>query len=186
MVSASTLILFLSEEEFRDLDFEYNRIELESVWVASPKTSVTANIGYVERIGELNEDDGVLASLSGTWEMTDKIQFSAGYSLTRPPVGETSDPTSQDDSIFLNVGWQPLERWELNSGVRYSRQAYERSELEIVRDENVYSVTPLMIDYTFSKLLSFKFESRWVDRESALIARDHSYALASLGVALQF
>jgi hypothetical protein len=179
----------LPSEEFRDLDFEYRQAELQGIWNTSSKTSLKVNVGYIDRLGEINAGKGSLASINGSWTITDKIKLTTGYALTRPPLGEASDSPEQEDSVFINIGWRPQERWNLHSGIKYSRQAYQRSEFdefEVTRDENIYSVTPLAADYHFSKLLSFRFESRWVDRQSSIIARDHSFALASLGVAFQF
>lgn len=175
-------------DEFIDLDFDYRQVELQGVWNASSKTSLKVNVGYIDRLGGINEGEGSLASINGVWEITEKIQFTTGYALTRPPLGEASDSPEQEDSVFLNIGWRPLARWSLYSGIKYSRQAYARNEFdefEVTRDENVYSITPLVVDYRFSKLLSVKFESRWVERESSLVVRDHSYALASLGIELR-
>lgn len=170
----------------RVLDFEFQQRELEAIWEPSTKTRLTALVGQFDREGEINEGVGTQALLDATWQRSEKLSFSVGYSYSEPAQGETSDSPSAIRSGQLRVTWEPTDKWAIGMAARYGEQSYPQRDQEPARDETIVALTPLTLTYRFSDLLTLRADSQWVDRRSQVLYRDYDYALGSLGLGVKF
>lgn len=177
---------FSDPNEPLSLDFDYQQRELEGVWVPSAKTRVSATFGQFERKGEVNEGVGTKAMLDASWELSEKMELSLGYSHSEPAVGETADSPSDIRAGELKMLWEPSAKWMVSMAARYAEQAYSQRAEAPARDETITTISPLSLTYYFSESLTMRIESQWVDRQSPLFYRDYDYALASLGMGLKF
>lgn len=180
------LYVHLSPDEVRDLDFEYRQLELEGSWTLTPKTELGFTLGRFKREGEVNAGTGTQAQIDATWAATDKVKLGLSYGQNEPAIGETSDSPENTRTGRFTLTWEPSYRWSWSMNAAYSEQNYvPRLELP-ARTETVNAFSPLALTYRFSDLLRIRFDSQWVDRQSALPYRDYEYALASLGFTLVF
>jgi hypothetical protein len=168
------------------LDFDYQQRELEGVWVPTTKTRVTATVGRFEREGEVNAGVGTQSLLDASWEISEKVELSLGYSHSEPAVGETSDSPSDIRGGYLIMVWEPGSKWLISMEGRYTEQEYIQRGLEPARDETIISISPLALTYRFSESLAVRIDSRWVDRQSPLLYRDYDYAIANTGLSFRF
>lgn len=172
--------------EPQTLDFEYQQRELEGSWAPSSKTRLTATVGQFERDGEVNEGVGTQSLLNFSWDVSEKVGLSLGYSQSEPAVGETSDSPSDIRTGQFRLTWEPSAKWAVGMGASYAEQSYVQAVEMPERDETITSITPLSLTYRYSESLAIRMNSQWVDRESPLLYRDYDYALGSLGLFLSY
>lgn len=171
------------------LDFDYRQLELETVWVMSPKTKLTGQVGYFDRkavSGEdnINDGDGNLASLTLDWAITEKLNSQLTYRFSQPAIGETSDAPSEVSDSQVIFQWLIKPKVKIGFGGSYAELLYEDSAVIVGRTERNITFSPLLIDWAYSEAISVRFNSQWMDRRSPLFERDyHGY---SAGVALAF
>jgi hypothetical protein len=163
------------------LDYDYGQAELEVVWVASEKTSITSTLGYFERDGLINSGDGALAGIEINWELTPKVALAGGYSLRQPAIGETSDSPSDIHRFYFDATWQWTEKLSLSAGARFYEFHYENASPGLIRDESLVDITPLAINFAVAESFSLKLKTSWTDRDSPLTYRDYSSEQVSIG-----
>lgn len=170
-----------------DLDYSYQQAELENTWVVSEKTSISATIGYFNRDGAINTNTGGLVTLQADWEMTPKIQLSGGYTLRQPAIGETSDSPTDIHQVFADALWQWTEKVSLATGGRITELHYARERSPGGgRNETVYNITPLVINYDMTNAFSMRLTTAWIDRQSPLAYRNYTSSQVNFGVHFRY
>jgi hypothetical protein len=173
-------------DDGRLLDFSYRQGELEGNWTASAKTRVMVNLAYFNRQGETNDVSGNQASLEADWAMTEKIQLNAGYSLRQPAIGEASDSPDRVHSTTLGISWQITRKLRWGGDIRHQQQRYPVTDRLGARDEELTSVSPLIIHYQLSDSFTLRLSAQWLDRQSPVLYRDYDFMQGSAGVAWHF
>lgn len=182
------LIMPADGEEFiaGQLDFDYEQAEIQATWVASPKTSLSATLGYFNRDGFVNTRSGALASVEAEWEMSPKVQLTGGYTFTQPAIGETSDSPTNTHSVFFDAQWHWTEKIAIGAVARVAEYQYDTVSSGPARDETLYHVTPLRVTYDPSETFSIRLAGGWTDRQSPLTYRDYSSAETTLGIFFRY
>lgn len=169
-----------------NLNYDYQQIELEGVWIASPKTNITSTFGYFNRDGDVNDGTGTVIALDANWELTPKLLFEGGYALSQPAVGETSDSLTETQTASLGLKWLLTHKLGLHMRASFSEQQYEDFSLEQERTEHFYVATPLAVTYELAKSISIKAATSWTERQSPLAYREYTSAEATLGIYLRY
>lgn len=169
-----------------DLDFDYEQVEVEGVWVATPKTSFSTTLAYFAREGPINNSDGLLASTEASWEVTPKVQLSGGYSFRQPAVGETSDSPADIHLLYVDASWQWTAKISVGTGARIIEHRYEGLSPGPTRNESLYNATPLKVTYAPTESVSLRLTTGWTDRQSTLDYRNYTSAEASLGAFFRY
>ncbi|QEI11289.1 hypothetical protein [Cellvibrio japonicus] len=175
-----------SSTDPRQLDFDYRQAELDLTWVSTEKTRLHLVVGRFERDGDTNSGTGTQAEVEAQWSVTEKFALTLSVNRSEPAVGETSDSPIRVDTGEIGLRWQPAYAWSVQTSARYSEQAYQARALEPARDEEVKAFTPLAVVYRVSDAVHLRLDSQWVERRSPLSYRNIDYALASIGLAMQF
>ncbi len=170
-----------------NLDFDYQQAELEVAWATSEKTSIIANVGYFNRDGLRNSGSGIQTGVEINWEMTPKVALAGGYSYKQPAIGETSDSPAEIHTVFFDASWQWTEKLSLSTGARYSEFHYATfNSPGPSRNESLYQITPLNVNFAVADYVSLRFTSSWTDRESPLLYRDYSSTQLAVGAFFRF
>jgi len=169
-----------------DLDFDYEQVEVEGVWIASPKTSFSTTLAYFAREGVINNSDGLLVSTEANWEMTPKVQLSGGYSFRQPAVGETSDSPADIHLLYVDASWQWTAKISVGTGARIIEHRYEGLSPGPNRNESLYNATPLKVTYAPTESISLRLTTGWTDRQSSLDYRNYTSAEASVGAFFRY
>lgn len=169
-----------------DLDFDYEQFELEGVWIASPKTSISATLAYFTRQGAVNDSSGMLATTEATWEVTPKVQLSGGYSFRQPAVGETSDSPADIHLIYFDADWKWTSKISVGTGARVVEHRYEGLSPGPPRNESLYNATPIRVTYDPTESISLRLTTGWTDRQSPLAYRDYTSAEATVGAFFRY
>lgn len=172
---------------FGELDYDYQQAELEINWAASEKTNIIANLDYFNRDGVRNTGSGMQTGIEINWEMTPKVALAGGYSYKQPAIGETSDSPAEIHTVFFDATWQWTEKLSLATGARYSEFEYATwNSPGPSRNESLYQISPLKINFAVADYLSLRFTSNWTDRESPLVYRDYTATQLALGAFFRF
>lgn len=165
-----------------DLDFDYSRAELESVWRITDKTQLQGVLGYFERDGEANDGTGGLAGIEGQWQATSKVRFISGYQFREPAVGETSDSPSEVQRLFLEAQWQVTPKVLFGTELGHARQEFDASPAHTARSEDSTRWVPLTISYQYSEALELNLDSAWRHRSSPLDERNYTSRELTVGL----
>lgn len=170
----------------QDLDFDYKHLELESVWVVSPKTNFTVKLEHFEREGFINSGSGELATLEAQWEFTPKIHLHGGYSYSQPAIGETSESPTNVQTYFASVLWQLTGKFSLSSSMNIRERKYEGESVALHRVETLYSIVPLTLTYSPMNALSILLDTGWRENVSPISTREYSALQSSLSLRLRY
>lgn len=168
------------------LNFDYRQWEIETHWQLTPKTLLQGVAGYFERSGENNDDEGALASLTWSWQMTHKLATDISYGVSQPALGETSDAPNEVKNTSVNLRWQWTEKLQLSAGASYTEFDYLGPQDLSTRIERNISVTPVAIEWQLSDSIRLRFHSQWMERKSPLQLRAYDGYLTTGGLALAF
>lgn len=180
------LYVHMAPDDLRILDFDYRQLEVEGNWAITRKTQLGFTLGRFKREGEINAGTGTQALVDMTWAVSEKLTLALSYSQSEPAAGETSDSPDNVRTSKFAVSWEPSSKWLVSMDAAYSEHSYLLRLALPARDETITAFSPLALTYRFSDVLSLRFDSQWVDRQSPLVYRDYDYALASLGFTLAF
>ncbi|BES69527.1 hypothetical protein RE428_05450 [Marinobacter nanhaiticus D15-8W] len=169
-----------------NLDYDYQRVAFETEWQMTGKTMLTGNIGYFNRDGEVNTDSGLETSIQTDWQATEKTAFMFLYGYEQPAVGEDSTNPSEVNRVALSMTWDWTAKITLETGVRAAFQEFDDSFGRTPRDEELYSWTPLILDYAFTDTISVRFNSNWQQRDSPIDDRNYTARIFSLGLVGNF
>lgn len=169
-----------------DLDFNYQQLELDSRWVLTPKTSISALVAGYKRDGVINDATGSLASIAGEWQATEKINVTGGYTLSEPAVGETSDSPSKVKTLSLNMLWQYSSKWSFGTKAAYSVVNYDKLSPELVREEKAYNFSPLVVSFDSGRHWRLRVDSGWRKNESSIYVRNYISRQINAGLFLTF
>ena len=170
----------------RDLDYDYDQIELESNWVLSQKTSISGLVAAYNRDGVVNDGSGGLVDLAFNWSPTEKLLFTTGVEYKQPAVGEIIDTPSEIKTGFFNAYWQITSKIKLGTDVRYSHQTYDQTSLVEERTEELYNYSPITIIYTPWESTQLRLDTTWVDNQSPVLYRDFVSKQVMLGLRWRF
>lgn len=168
-----------------DLNFRYDRAELEVGWAATDKSLVTGQLGYFERDGEVNEGSGTEARLRFEWQASEKTALTLGYLFQQPPVGEDSYDPSESQQANMAVEWQWTPKLRLATTFRGARQEFDGLTSRKQRNETVYVWAPLIVDYYVTEDITVQIVTSWQERDSAIPWRDYVARELELGVEMQ-
>lgn len=171
---------------YEDLNFDYQQVELETVWETTAKTSLSATLAYFNRDGIVNDGTGGMAILEATWQATEKVEWTGGYSFREPAVGETSDSPAGTHTVFLGTQWQWTPKVRVGARFNMVEQRYDNDSPGPDRNETLFNIAPLQVTYQFSESLSVRLDTLWVDRESPLIYRSYTSSQAVLGLSFRY
>ncbi len=169
-----------------DLNYDYRQLELETLWIASPKTKISSSFTAFDRIGALNDSSGLFMSIDIEWAATPKLRFNSGFLVKQPPIGETLEQVSKAKTVFLTGVWQLTTKLSFTSGLSGTLQQILVSDVSDSREERVYSATPVAINFKLANNLSIRFDSKWIRRESTLSYRDFIDRQAAVGLFFNF
>lgn len=168
------------------LNFDYRQWEIETQWQLTPKTRLQGVAGYFERSGENNDDEGALASLTWSWQMTHKLATDISYSISQPALGETSDAPNEIKNTSLMLRWQWTEKLQFSSGASYTEFDYLNPQDLSTRIERNISATPFAIEWQFSTAMRLRLHSQWMERKSPMLLRAYDGYVITGGLALAF
>ncbi|MFW5823372.1 MAG: hypothetical protein ACOCVV_00215 [Marinobacter sp.] len=89
-----------------NLDYDYTTLELDTIWVVSPRTQLESRLGLFDRDGEANDGTGGYMLVEGRWEATYKTDITTGFEYKEPAIGETSDSASETQRFYVDLEWQ--------------------------------------------------------------------------------
>lgn len=164
------------------LDFDYNQVELEGEWILTPKTSVSGLVARYKRDGNINDASGSLANISAEWQATEKVNIKGGYTFNEPAIGETSDSPSRVKTVFVSALWQFSSKLSFGSSVSHSIIDYGKLAPEFIRQEKLYSISPLTATFDSGRHWKVKLESGWRKNESPVLSRNYTSRQISAGL----
>jgi len=170
----------------QSLGYDFWQGELEGTWVWSERSRLLANIAYFNREGDVNDGSGSLVSIEALWGLTDKTRLNLRYSLVQPVVGETSDSPDKEHIVSAGGNWQWTEKVTLSTNLQATEQQYERLRDGPARNEKVYLLTPLFIEFKPVETMSLQLKADWKERHSPLSYREYQAAILSIGVFLVY
>ncbi len=156
-----------------DLDFDYQQLELDSSWVLTPKTTLSALVARYKRDGSINDATGSVASVSAEWQPTGKINIKGDFTSKEPAVGETSDSPSKIKTVSLSARWQFSSKWSVGTAAAYSVINYDKLSPELVREEKGYNFSPLNIAFDSGRHWKLRIDSGWRKNESPVNIRNY-------------
>lgn len=166
-----------------DLNYDYTQAEVETTLLLSTKTHISFLIAGYNRDGDVNNGTGTMASFDAQWLPTEKLTFSALYSLQNPSIGEREDGTSEVHTVLFSAQWQMTQKFTLGSRVSFARSYYvSANPLFDDRHEGLTNYSPLSISYAPSTHWRIKFDSSLRQNNSTLAYRKYESAQATLGV----
>lgn len=168
------------------LNFDYRQWEVDVQWQLTPKTRLQGVGGYFERSGENNDDEGALASLTWSWQVTHKLVTDINFSTSQPAQGETSDAPNEIKSTSLMLRWQWTEKLQFSSGASYTEFDYLNPQDLSTRIERNISATPFAIEWQLSTAIGFRLHSQWIERKSPVLLRAYDGYVITGGLALAF
>ncbi len=167
-----------------DLNFDYRTVELETLWVISPKTQLESRLGYFNREGDVNDGSGGMALVEGRWQPTAKLDLVTGLELTQPAIGETSNSPSENRRLYVDVVWQATPKISLGTGYAYVEHEFDENPVREARSETTNRINPLIARYQFTDQVEFNLTSAWLKRSSRRDDRDFEASIVTLGIDL--
>ena len=167
-----------------DLDFDYNTVELETIWVVSPKTQLESRLGLFDRDGEANDGSGGFALVEGRWAATYKTHVTTGLEYIEPAIGETSNSPSEVKRFYLDLEWQATPKILLGTGYAYLHHEFDANARRESRSEHLHRFTPLTASYQATDNLEVNLRTVWLDRSSPLDEREFDASIVTLGLDL--
>ena len=170
----------------QDLNFDYQRAEVETNWAFSKKTRLTGVVGYFQRDGEVNDGNGLQALLEGNWQASSKTLLTLGYNYDQPPLGEDSENASDTQRVYIGAEWDATPKLSVKTGAKQVWQSFDNTLQTSARDETVNVVTPLIVAYQFTDVVGVDLVSAWQKRHSPIASRDYSATELTLELKAEF
>lgn len=165
-----------------DINFDYRQAEIETIWIASPKTEVSLLVAGYDRTGEINNGSGTMSSLEVNWKPTEKLNFKTLYSLQYPAIGESDDDTSKIQTSLLSAEWELTSKLTFSSRLSYTRTRYVNVNPMLERSEGLFNYLPVGVAYTPSPHWQIKLDTGWRKNNSPLTYRQYISAQVNAGL----
>lgn len=154
-------------------DFDDNEVDAVVRWVVSPKTSVDARLGYLNREHDnapTRDFDGIVGSLAVNWEITAKTRLTAGWAHDLGSyLGGTGGHLSSD-RFFVGPTWRATELITLSARYEHENRRYEDATGADAGRRDRFNVGTLGADWQIRRTISVGAQLRHERRSSSLPA----------------